>query len=286
MIAMKLLTLNTHSLEEPGYVEKTEKFIEMLVKEQPDIVALQEVNQSQNAAELPDVMLDGYTRCGGFELAVRADNHAAYVVKELRKRGIYYDWTWISAKTGYGKYDEGMALLSRKPITRVQQFLISKTDDYENWKTRRTLGIQPEGSSDWFFTVHMGWWNDGEEPFADQWKCIQEALKDPEYGEGIIWLMGDFNSQADVRGEGYDLVLKSGWKDTYLLAEEKDDGITVAEEIDGWREEDGRSGSTKNEKRLDYIFCNTPADVRSSNVICNGKNAPVVSDHYGVMITV
>lgn len=286
MIAMKLLTLNTHSLEEPDYVEKTEKFIERLVKEQPDIVALQEVNQSQNEAELQDVMLDGYTRCGGFELPVRADNHAAYVVKELRKRGIYYDWTWISAKTGYGKYDEGMALLSRKPIARVQQFLISKTDDYENWKTRRTLGIQPEGSSDWFFTVHMGWWNDEEEPFADQWKCIQEALKDPEYGEGIIWLMGDFNSQADVRGEGYDLVLKSGWKDTYLLAEEKDDGITVAEEIDGWREEDGRSGSTKNEKRLDYIFCNTPADVRSSNVIYNGKNAPVVSDHYGVMITV
>ena len=29
-----------------------------------------------------------------------------------------------------------------------------------------------------------------------------------------------------------------------------------------------------------------PADGRSSNVICNGKNAPVVSDHYGVMITV
>ena len=27
-----------------------------------------------------------------------------------------------------------------------------------------------------------------------------------------------------------------------------------------------------------------PADVRSSNVICNGKNAPVVSDHYGVIM--
>ena len=46
----------------------------------------------------------------------------------------------------------------------LQQFLTSKTDDYENWKTRRILGIQPEGSSDWFFTVHMGWWNDDEEP--------------------------------------------------------------------------------------------------------------------------
>ncbi|MFR8141064.1 MAG: hypothetical protein ACLU75_06255 [Dorea sp.] len=41
-----------------------------------------------------------------------------------------------------------MALLSKKPIARVQQFLTSKTDDYENWKTRRILGIQPEGSID------------------------------------------------------------------------------------------------------------------------------------------
>ena len=104
-----------------------------------------------------------------------------------------------------------MALLSKKPIAQVQQFLTSKTDDYENWKTRRILGIQPEGSSGWFFTIHMGWWNDEEEPFVDQWKCIQETLKDPKYREGTIWLMGDFNSQDDVRGEGYDLVLKSGW---------------------------------------------------------------------------
>ena len=283
---MKLMTLNTHSLVESSYEEKKEKFIETLIAEQPDVVALQEVNQTASAGEIPDVMLAGYKRCMDFGLPVREDNHAKEVVEALREKGVYYYWTWLSAKIGYGKYDEGMALLSKKPIARVQQFLTSKTDDYENWKTRRILGIQPEGSSDWFFTVHMGWWNDEEEPFVDQWKCIQETLKDPKYREGTIWLMGDFNSQDDVRGEGYDLVLKSGWKDTYLLAEEKDDGITVAEEIDGWREADGRSKAAKNEKRLDYIFCNTQEEVRTSNVICNGKNAPVVSDHYGVVITV
>ncbi|MFR6514258.1 MAG: hypothetical protein ACLUP8_09480 [Ruminococcus sp.] len=53
--------------------------------------------------------------------------------------------------------------------------------------------------------------------------------------------MGDFNSLDNVKGEGYDLICNSGWKDTYVLAEEKDDGITVEEEIDGWRESDGRS---------------------------------------------
>ena len=106
---MKLLTLNTHSLEEPDYAKKTEKFIEMLEKEQPDIIALQEVNQTIRENEIPDIMLDGYIRCGTFNRPVRQDNHARYVVEELRKRNVYYYWTWISAKIGYGKYDEGMA---------------------------------------------------------------------------------------------------------------------------------------------------------------------------------
>lgn len=57
--------------------------------------------------------------------------------------------------------------------------------------------------------------------------------------------MGDFNSLDNVKGEGYELICNSGWKDTYVLAEEKDDGITVEEEIDGWRESDGRSNLKK-----------------------------------------
>lgn len=283
---MKLLTLNTHSLEEPGYAKKTEQFIEMLEKEQPDIIALQEVNQTILENEIPDIMLDGYIRCGTFNRPVRQDKHARYVVEELRKRGIYYYWTWISAKIGYGKYDEGMAVLSKKPIERAQELLISKGEDYENWKTRKTLGIQVEGCKDWFFTVHMGWWNDEEEPFTDQWKCMSHTFDDSMYQEGSIWLMGDFNSQADVRGEGYDLIRDSGWKDTYLLADEKDAGITVAEEIDGWRKEDKRSGASENEKRLDYIFVNKPEHIKNSKVICNGDHYPVVSDHYGVEIIV
>lgn len=53
---MKLMTLNTHSLVESSYEEK-EKFIETLIVEQPDVVALQEVNQTASAGEIPDVML-------------------------------------------------------------------------------------------------------------------------------------------------------------------------------------------------------------------------------------
>ena len=57
---MKLMTLNTHSLVEPDYASKTRKFAQVIQKELPDIVALQEGNQSQSASVLPDVMVPGY----------------------------------------------------------------------------------------------------------------------------------------------------------------------------------------------------------------------------------
>lgn len=253
---MKLMTLNTHSLVESSYEEKKEKFIEMLIAEQPDVVALQEVNQTASAGIIPDVMLAGYKRCMDFGLPVREDNHAKEVVEALREKDVYYYWTWLSAKIGYGKYDEGMALLSKKPIMRVKQFLISQTDDYDNWKTRKILGMQTEGNDDIFFTVHMGWWNDEEEPLKKQWEKMEKLTKSLEKKDRTIWLMGDFNSLDNVKQEGYELICESGWKDSYCLAEQKDSGVTVEEEIDGWRDGEG-GGAVKDAKRLDYIFCNT-----------------------------
>ena len=52
---MKLLTLNTHSLIEPAYEAKRDAFVEFIRKEQPDVFALQEVNQTAAAPLLADV---------------------------------------------------------------------------------------------------------------------------------------------------------------------------------------------------------------------------------------
>ena len=96
--------------------------------------------------------------------------------------------------------------------------------------------------------------------------------------------MGDFNSQADIRGEGYDLVAGSGWKDTFVCAEEKDEGVTAEGAIDGWKDKDARGGKKQTGMRIDYIWCNKNVPVRRSQVVCNGVNYPKVSDHYGVLI--
>ncbi len=70
---MKLITLNTHSLIEEHYEEKLHAFAEMVRKEKPDILALQEVNQLACEEIWPDEELPGFVRCRGFSLPVRRE---------------------------------------------------------------------------------------------------------------------------------------------------------------------------------------------------------------------
>lgn len=280
---MKLLTLNTHSLQEEGYAKKLEQFVEMVQREQPDIIALQEVNQTAAAPCAGPNLLCGSALCPEEAVSVRQDNHAAQAARRLREKGILCSWTWCSAKLGYGIYDEGMAILCpEREIAQVDSFYISGSRDYGNWKTRKALGIRVRGLSGWFYTVHMGWWKDEEEPFDRQWERLNEALEEKKR-EGAVWLLGDFNSPAEIRGEGYDRIRDSGWQDTYSLAAQKDDGITVLGEIDGWR---GTSGDAQARRgmRMDHIWCSRPVPVLRSRVRFDGIGEPKVSDHFGVLV--
>ena len=289
---MKLLTLNTHSLVEEEYEKKLSDFVDAISRELPDIIALQEVNQTctQEAVskqQNPKVW-ELYCPCKE-GCIVRKDNHVFNVVKRLSEKGIFYYWTWLGMKLGYGKYDEGIAVLSKSPIVETDVFLISQINDYQNWKTRKIIGIRTKANpKDWFYSVHMGWWQDEEEPFEAQWKRICCHMKDRE----SVWLMGDFNSPAAVKEEGYELIKKSGWYDTFLSAVEKDSGITVEKVIDGWKDKIDVKASDREENdnpvingmRIDQIWSSQEVVIKSSKVIFNGKKESVVSDHYGIVV--
>lgn len=268
--------MNTHSLIEENYIQKRTDFVATIAREIPDILALQEVNQSCSAPEVPIVALNGYYPCSP-STVIRSDNHVFHVVKLLQEKGIHYYWTWLPLKKGYNQYDEGIALMSLRPILETDILLTSSVDDYNNWKTRKLVGIRTEAApTEWFYSVHYGWWNDAEEPLQAQWERTQLHMQK----KGIVWLMGDFNSPAEVRGEGYDMITDSGWQDSYLLAQNKDSGITVGNVIDGWRE---KITDTKG-MRIDQIWCNRKMPVKSSRVLFNGSTEPIVSDHYGIIM--
>ena len=83
---MKLLTLNTHSLIEPDYEAKREIFVDFIAEEQPEVFALQEVNQTAAAPLLAEAPA-GYYPCPGNMVLLKADNHAAAVARMLEAAG-------------------------------------------------------------------------------------------------------------------------------------------------------------------------------------------------------
>ncbi len=261
---------------EENYTEKLNEFVDTICCEMPEIIALQEVNQTCCKAEVSKDALEGFFPCNTSTI-IRQDNHVYTVANTLRKQGIHYYFTWLGMKLGYNKYDEGIALMSLSPILETKVSLISQINDYHNWKTRKIIGIRTEKyPNDWFYSVHYGWWNDAEEPFQNQWKQTLSHTKQLE----TVWLMGDFNNPAEVRGEGYDMITKSGWYDSYLFAKEKDDGITVDKIIDGWKDK----AECTSGMRIDQIWCNQKPTVERSRVFFNGRNRKIISDHYGILI--
>lgn len=267
---MKILTFNTHSLEEANMPQKQKQFIQALKQLDPDIVALQEVNQTNTSpivSHTPSTIQIIHKT-----IPLREDNHVLALDTLLKKEGLSYEIVWSPVKLGYGKYDEGLAFLSKNPIQNIETILLSKQDNYSDFRTRKALKIQTEDGV--FVNVHMGWWNDELEPFQDQFIRLDQSI----HQEDPLYLMGDFNAEASIPNEGYAQVVKSGYSDLYTLAQQKDDGISVDHVIDGWRNNQNISGM-----RIDYIFSNKKRNVPWIRTAFRGQEEPILSDHFGVL---
>lgn len=268
---MKLLTLNTHSIIEENSEKKALYFADTICETKPDVVALQEVSQSSEC-DVADDTMRGNVLSLNEKIPVRTDNYLAKISSRLLALNTPYHAIWLPVKRGFKTLDEGVAILTKLPITRTDVLLLSRTDEYLSWKTRKALGVKLSEDI-WFYSLHFGWWSDSSDPFNEQWCKFCDAVKGKR-----VWAMGDFNSPDSITDEGYDLVTSTGWRDSYRFAKKRDEGITAIGSIAGWQDTDKR--------RIDYIFSNFDANIESSTVIFNGRFKKVISDHYGVLIDI
>jgi maltose 6'-phosphate phosphatase len=258
---LKLLTLNCHSWQEDNQLDKISYIAKVINKKDYDVIALQEVSQSIDS----DIVYDN----------IKSDNFSLLLKNELKKLGNNkYEFYWDIAHIGYDIYEEGLCLMTKLPIISKESFYISISDEINFWKSRKIvkLNVLYKNKEISFYSCHLGWWEDKEEPFNKQFDNLFEKVKN----DNLAFIMGDFNNNANIRKEGYDYICDN-LIDTYNLAKFKDIGITVKGKIAGW-DENG------DDLRLDLIFTNKSVDVISSNVIFNGINKEVVSDHYGVEV--
>ena len=259
---MKLLTLNCHSWQEENQIDKIKYLAKTIAEKDYDAIALQEVSQSINSNVIKSNL--------------KYDNFAILLKSELDKYNTNYNFFWDFSHIGYEKYEEGLAIFTKHNIVDEKSFFISKATDVEYWKTRRIVKLTFEYDNENIdiYSCHLGWWEDEEEPFKYQVKKLLEE----NTSNNTTFFMGDFNNNAFIRNEGYDYLLNKGLIDTFTISKEADNGITVRGKIDGWDE-------NKEKLRLDLILSNKKLDVLTSKVIFNGINKDIISDHYGVEIS-
>ena len=270
---MKLLTLNTHSLS-PDFPDGEREFLDFLLSEQPDGIALQEVNQTASERLWSGAIPMGYVASGG-SVPIRRDNFAARLARGLSEKHIDYHWCWFPVKCGYSRFDEGLAIFTRARPIRVRGDLLSGDRPYDDPRRRMALSVRlTDGTV--ICCTHTSRWDDPDEPFAPQWERLMRWLP----RERGVFLMGDLNNPAERRGEGYDLILRSGFTDGYTASHVKRGRATVTGALDGWR--DGAGDAL----RIDYIFLGQPMAVMEYRTVLDGVRSPRVSDHLGVMLTV
>lgn len=275
---MRFMTWNIHSMVE-GNSEHQLRFLEQLVLEKDiELLALQEVNQRDDAPLASEVLL---AEAGTLEVEskvpLRADNFALQLCWRLRQQAEAWHFAWTAAHVGYAHLEEGIALLSRHSLTALRA--VPLTEDMpiaqqaalpahgmDDW--RRRVALMGRLERTWVCTTHCGWWHDEKAPFAPQWARLEAALP---AGEPAV-VMGDLNNPAEIRGEGYDMLMEKGWQDAWACADTRDAGWTARAGIDGWH------GARLQTMRLDYLLCRPARECSCCWTVARED----VSDHAGI----
>ncbi len=261
---MKLLTLNTHAWLENDQLEKINILARTIAEKDYDLIAFQEVNQSIFSKKVHG--------------DIKKDNYLLVLIEYLKKytdQSYYY--TWSNSHIGYGRYDEGIAILSKYPLKKIDSFYCTETTTIFSIESRKIIGVTIEylGENIEFYSCHINLPNSKKENQLENIKNIINRTSE----NNLKFFLGDFNTDAINNEQDYNNILNLGLKDTYNMARKKDSGVTVEKNIDGWK-------NSFSEKRLDYIFTNKEILVEESNVIFNGINKDIVSDHYGLEVTI
>ena len=87
--------------------------------------------------------------------------------KKLAEEGLQYHWTWAYNHIGYDHLNEGVAVLSRQPLT-ASEILVSDVDDPTDYHTRRVAVAEmtADGREVAVASVHLSWWDKG---FQEEW---------------------------------------------------------------------------------------------------------------------
>jgi maltose 6'-phosphate phosphatase len=253
-----ILTLNTHSYHEDDYLSKFQKTAQVIVEREVDFVLLQEINQENDGSDNEEISESS---------SIHLINNE---IKRLTGKKYYVEYAF-NHNANLLTFTEGVMILSKHKLTNPRKFLFSKTTDVNVYKRRVGLVVEAEVNEHRLniCSLHCGWAHDEEDPFASQLEKIKENVN----GLKNLVIGGDINIPYNT--EEYRKMLKDlKIVDTFDYS--VDTINSIPGEIKGWI-------GLKEAIKIDHIFTNMELESSQSEIIFNGHNEEMVSDHFGVL---
>ncbi len=259
---LKVLILNLHCYQEENQDEKFTQIAQTINEQEIDIICFQEVAE--------------YWRDGQGDW----ESNAVKIINDRLEYPyhLHTDWSHL----GFDQFREGVAILSRFPLSHHESQYVSESDDIYNIHSRNVVLARvhvPYIGALNVFSAHLSWMEDG---FQQQFQRLHEWAEARDHDEVKATLLcGDFNVVAG--SEGYQFVVDCNhYDDQYLAANQQG----IFEKI--FRVNDPHwQGLLAEDYRIDYIFMNKTSQlqVTSAKVLFTAEDYGQVSDHCGYLMT-
>ncbi|MDF1581696.1 MAG: endonuclease/exonuclease/phosphatase family protein [Methyloprofundus sp.] len=258
----KILILNLHCYQEENQDEKFSTIAKTIDELAIDIVCLQEVAEYWN---------DGQ---GDW------NSNAAKIINERLSKPyhLHADWSHL----GFDRYREGVAILSRYPLSDHDAMYVSDSHDVYDINSRKVVSARvyvPYIGFIQVYSAHLSWLEGGFQEQFQRLSAWAEDKKDDNTKASL--LCGDFNITACSKG--YQQVVNSGEYEDQYLAVNKQGVFNQVFKVHDTQWQD----LLADDYRIDYIFMNKNSEIKatSANVIFTDQDYGRVSDHCGYLMT-
>lgn len=189
---------------------------------------------------------------------------------------------WLAGAAGYDHVDgirvgegsedgEGLTVLSRHPLMPLPPVLLPEAPS-DHPRGLQQADVETPAGTVRIANTHLAWQLDATPARADQAQTIAQTLQDP--GLSVL-LGGDLN---DVPGSPALRILETaGFTDCCSPTSDPAPTFDRSNEFLWQTELAGR--------RVDHLLARGP-EITDAHVVLDGRTGPIVSDHYGVRVTV
>lgn len=259
---LKILILNLHCYQEENQDQKFTTIANTINELEIDVICLQEVAEHWN---------DGH---GDWQ-----SNSANIINSRLTKPFyLHHDWSHL----GFDKFREGVAILSRYPLSALDSGYVSDSHDIYDINSRKVVTASISVPYIGFiniFSAHLSWLEGG---FQEQFQRLRAWADHKKHCEiKASLLCGDFNITAG--SNGYKQVVNAGeYQDQYLAVNKQGIFDQIYKVKDKhWQD------LLADDYRIDYIFMdkNSTLQATSAKVIFTDQDYGRVSDHCGYLMT-